>query len=135
MKAIQRVKEQLKLTESNKVAQSPDSFKKVELEDNFVFIKSEFDNIKILINDIKYVQGLKDYLKIYTQTSNPILTFMNFKDFQDKLPGSLFMRIRRSYVVNISKIDMIQRNKVIIAGERIPIGGNYKEAFFERIGV
>ncbi|HPF11161.1 MAG TPA: LytTR family DNA-binding domain-containing protein [Flavobacteriaceae bacterium] len=72
---------------------------------------------------------------MYTQTSNPILTFMNFKDFQDKLPGSLFMRIRRSYVVNISKIDMIQRNKVIIAGERIPIGGNYKEAFFERIGV
>ena len=100
-----------------------------------MFIKSEFDNIKILIHDIKYVQGLKDYLKIYTETTSPILTLMNFKDFQVKLPGSLFMRIHRSYVVNISKIDMITRNKVIIGEERIPIGENYKEAFFERIGI
>ena len=135
IKAIQRVKQQLKLIESNKVIQSPDSVKKVELTDDFVFIKSEFDNIKILINDIKYVQGLKDYLKIYTETTRPILTLMNFKDFQVKLPGSLFMRIHRSYVVNISKIDLIQRNKVIIDEERIPIGENYKESFFERIGI
>lgn len=135
IKAIQRVKQQLKLIESNKSTQSPNSVKKVELEDDFVFIKSEFDNIKILINDIKYVQGLKDYLKIFTQNSSPILTLMNFKDFQAKLPGTLFMRIHRSYIVNISKIDLIQRNKVIIDEERIPIGENYKESFFERIGL
>jgi|SRR5690606_32779064 len=135
IKAIQRVKQQLKFIELNNNKNSEDSPGKVQLEDDFVFIKSEFDNVKILINDIKYVQGLKDYLKIFTQTTSPILTLMNFKDFQAKLPGNLFMRIHRSYIVNISKIDLIQRNKVIIDGERIPIGENHKEAFFERIGI
>jgi DNA-binding LytR/AlgR family response regulator len=135
LKAIQRVKQQLKLIELNNTIHSRDIDKNLPVADDFVFIKSEYDNIKILINDIKYVQGLKDYLKIYTLTTSPILTLMNFKDFQAKLPGTLFVRIHRSYVVNISKIDLLQRNKVIIDGERIPIGENYKEAFFERIGI
>lgn len=135
IKAIQRVKQQLKFIELNNTKYSREGVEKVRLEDDFVFIKSEFDNVKILINDIKYVQGLKDYLKIFTQTTSPILTLMNFKDFQAKLPGTLFMRIHRSYIVNISKIDLIQRNKVIIDGERIPIGENHKEAFFERIRI
>ncbi|MDE3741140.1 LytR/AlgR family response regulator transcription factor [Maribacter polysaccharolyticus] len=135
IKAIQRAKQQLKFTELNKNVQTQVGNNRVHLEDDFVFIKSEYDNIRILVSDIKYIQGFKDYLKVFTQTNGQILTLTNFRDFQAKLPGTLFIRIHRSYVVNISKIELLQRNKVIIDGERIPIGENYKEAFFERIGI
>lgn len=131
--AIQRAKERLKLKESI-ASDSTNNSKKV-YEDDFIFVKSEYDNLKLLIDDITYIQGLKDYLKIHTLKSGAILTLMNFKDFQAKLPGNLFIRIHRSYIVNISKIELLQRNKVIIEGQRIPIGENYKEAFYKRLGI
>lgn len=131
--AIQRAKERLKLKESI-ASDSTHNSKKV-YEDDFIFVKSEYDNLKLLIDDITYIQGLKDYLKIHTLKSGAILTLMNFKDFQAKLPGNLFIRIHRSYIVNISKIELLQRNKVIIEGQRIPIGENYKEAFYKRLGI
>src|SRR5690554_4475010 len=131
--AIQRAKERLKLKESI-ASDSTNNSKKV-YEDDFIFVKSEYDNLKLLIDDITYIQGLKDYLKIHTLKSGAILTLMNFKDFQAKLPGNLFIRIHRSYIVNISKIELLQRNKVIIEGQRIPVGENYKEAFYKRLGI
>jgi len=132
--AIQRAKERLNQKQSNKVSNTKPETKKA-YEDDFIFIKSEYDNLKILIDDITYIQGLKDYLKIHTLNSGAILTLMNFKDFQAKLPGNLFIRIHRSYIVNISKIELLQRNKIIIEGERIPIGENFKDAFYERLGI
>ncbi len=134
LKAVHRAKFQLKLRRLNKGFHKDSETKKPYEEDDFIFVKSEYDSLKILIADIKYIQGLKDYLKIHT-TTGPILTLMNFKDFQEKLPGNDFVRIHRSYIVNIAKIDLLQRNKVVIDGERIPIGESYKDSFFERIGV
>ncbi len=103
--------------------------------EEFVFVKSEYDNIKLKLEDIKYIQGLKDYLKIHTQANKPILTLMNFKDMQSKLPLHNFLRVHRSFIVNLHKIDSIQRSKVVIDDVRIPIGDSYKESVYKRLGI
>ncbi len=104
-------------------------------ESQFIFVKSDYDNVKIKLDSIKYIQGLKDYLKIHTYTSKPILTLMSFKDIEDKLPSSYFFRVHRSFVVNVNNIDAIQRSKILIDDVRIPIGESYKTRFLKRIGL
>lgn len=104
--------------------------------DDFIFVKSEYEKIKINIDTIKYIQGLKDYIKIYSTTSHKaILTLSSFKDIMDKLPPSQFIRIHRSYVVNVGFIDALQKTNVIIDKMRIPIGETYKEDVLKRLGV
>ena len=102
---------------------------------NFLFVKSEYESVKMNIEDIKYVQGLKDYLKIHTLQPKPILTLMSFKEILTKLPSEQFMRVHKSFVVNVSKIKSIQRSKIVIDDVRIPIGDSFKESFLDRLGL
>ena len=100
----------------------------------FMFVKSEYDNIKINFDDIKYIEGLKDYIKIFSTSHKPILTLSNFKKIEEKLPGNLFIRVHRSYIVSLKYIHSVQRNRILIDQIRIPIGQNYKDDFIKRIG-
>ncbi|MEH6681724.1 MAG: LytTR family DNA-binding domain-containing protein [Sediminicola sp.] len=103
---------------------------------NFIFVKAEYENVKILKDDIKYIQGLKDYLKIHIASCNkPILTLMSFKEMSDRLPQTQFLRAHKSFTVNVGYIRAIQRNKIIIGDVRIPIGESYKSEFFMRLGL
>ncbi len=102
---------------------------------NYIFVKSEYDNVKLSLEDIKYIQGLKDYLKIHVNTNKPVLTLMSFKEIQNLLPTNNFLRVHRSFIVNVNKIDSIQRSKIVIDDVRIPIGESYKSEFFSRIGI
>ncbi|MEW7291308.1 LytR/AlgR family response regulator transcription factor [Aquimarina sp. 2304DJ70-9] len=137
VKAVNRAKEIYELKKVNKPSsqESLPDLTIVSGADEFVFIKSDYDTIKIKLEDIKYVQGLKDYLKIYIAEEKPILTLMTFKDIQSKLPEDQFLRVHRSYIVNIRSINSIQRSKIIIDGVRIPIGDSYKNDFMKRIGM
>jgi DNA-binding LytR/AlgR family response regulator len=101
---------------------------------NFIFVKSEYDNIKINFDDIKYIEGLKDYIKIFSTSHKPILTLSSFKKIEDKLPRNLFIRVHRSYIVSLKYIHSVQRNRILIDQIRIPIGLNYKDEFIKRIG-
>lgn len=101
---------------------------------NFVFVKSEYDNIKINFDDIKYIEGLKDYIKIFSTSHKPILTLSSFKKIEEKLPSNLFIRVHRSYIVSLKYIHSVQRNRIIIDQVRIPIGQNYKDEFLKKIG-
>lgn len=103
--------------------------------DQFIFVKSDYGTIKIKLEEIKYIQGLKDYLKIHVSGEKPILTLMTFKEIQTKLSDDQFLRIHRSYIVNIRSIDAIQRSKVIVDNVRLPIGDSYKTDFLKRIGM
>ncbi|SDE36084.1 two component transcriptional regulator, LytTR family [Pricia antarctica] len=104
--------------------------------DNFIFVKAEYENIKIRIDDIKYVQGLKDYLKIHVVSTNkPILTLMSFKELHDRLPSNLFERAHKSFLVNVNHIGSIQRNRIVIDDIRLPIGESYKSTFLFRLGL
>ena len=137
IKAINRVK---KLMEFNSLSSrgsenvSPSSGNSGNTN-KFLFVKSEYESVKINMEDIKYIQGLKDYLKIHTQHPKPILTLMSFKEIQTKLPMEQFMRVHKSFVVNISKIKSIQRSKIVIDDVRIPIGESFKESFLDRLGL
>ena len=104
-------------------------------EPQYIFVKSDYDNVKIKLENIKYIQGLKDYLKIHTYTRKPVLTLMSFKEMEAKLPSNYFLRVHRSFVVNINNIDAVQRSKILIDDIRIPIGEHYKEFFLKRIGL
>ncbi len=137
IKAVNRAKEFFELKKDNSknlnATHRPKELNKTL--DQFIFVKSEYENIKIDLGLIKYIEGLKDYLKIHITTGKPILTLMNFKELIMKLPGSNFIRIHRSFIVNIDHIETVQKSKVIIDTIRIPIGESYKEEFLKRIGI
>jgi len=98
-------------------------------------IKSEYKTVTISIADILFVEGLKDYVKIHTQ-EKAILTRLNVKNTLNLLPEKQFIRIHRSYVVSLSKIDGIQKGHLLIGDKKLPIGQTYKEtvqAFFNSI--
>ncbi|WP_317236523.1 LytTR family DNA-binding domain-containing protein [Allomuricauda sp. F6463D] len=102
----------------------------------YVFVKAEYESVKINLDDIEYIQGLKDYLKIHIKNTNKaILTLMSFKEILDKLPSNQFLRVHKSFVVNISCIKTVQRNRIVINDMRIPIGESYKSIFFSNLGL
>ena len=95
-----------------------------------IFVKSEYKLLQINLDDIRYIEGLKDYVKIYTEQSpHPILSLMNMKAIEQMLPASRFIRVHRSFIVQKSKIREIERNRIIFGDVYIPIGDSYKQAF------
>ncbi|WP_240409042.1 LytR/AlgR family response regulator transcription factor [Flavobacterium psychrotrophum] len=104
-------------------------------EDNFVFVKAEYGSVKIFVSEITYIQGLKDYLKINLNNGKYVLTLSNFKGLMDKLPEKMFIRVHNSYIVNLSYVDSVQRNRIVIDTLRIPVSESYKKSFFERLGL
>lgn len=136
LKAVSRAKEKYELEKVSSGRATSYKHQSNEVNSNFIFIKSEYDNIKINTEDIKYLQGLKDYIKIYIKDSNKtVLTLSSFKEIQDKLPSNQFLRVHRSFIVNISFIKSVQKTKIIIDDIRIPIGETYKKEVLKRLGL
>ena len=86
----------------------------------------------INLNDILYIEGLSDYIKIYTG-GKPILTLQSLKTMEKKLPKNHFIRVHKSFIVSLNKIESIQRNRIIIGKIRIPVGDIYKNTFYKSI--
>ncbi|ARV14786.1 LytR/AlgR family response regulator transcription factor [Polaribacter sp. SA4-12] len=99
----------------------------------FIFVKSEYENLKINLADIKYIESLKDYIKIHTHKEKPILTLSSLKNFEKKLGKLNFIRVHKSYIVSLKHIYSVQRNRIIIDDNWIPIGLNYRDDFIKRI--
>ena len=103
-------------------------------EPSSIFVKSEYKLLQIQLDDIRYIEGLKDYVKIYTEQSpRPILSLMNMKAIEQMLPESRFIRVHRSFIVQKSKIREIERNRIVFGAVYIPIGDSYKQAFLDFI--
>ncbi len=95
-----------------------------------IFVKSEYKLIQIRLDGIKYIEGLKDYVKIYTEESpKPVVSLINMKTMEEMLPSSRFIRVHRSFIVQKSKIREIERNRIVFGDVYIPIGDSYKQAF------
>jgi DNA-binding LytR/AlgR family response regulator len=99
----------------------------------FIFVKSEYENLKINLSDIKYIESLKDYIKIHTHKEKPILTLSSLKSFEEKLGKLNFIRVHKSYIVSLKHIYSVQRNRIIIDDNWIPIGLNYRDDFIKKI--
>ena len=106
-----------------------------ELEQDFMFVRAEYENVKMNFSDILFIEGLKDYVKIYTTDNKFILTLISLIKLENLLFSKGFSRIHRSYIINIKHVKSIQKNKVLISDKRIPISESYKNAFFERINL
>jgi len=97
---------------------------------NFVFIRADYKMMKVVFGDILFVEGLKDYLKIITPAKT-IVTHMSFKTLEQMLPSNEFIRVHKSFLVPVSKIDSIGKNSLDIGEHQIPIGDFYKKSFFD----
>ena len=95
-----------------------------------IFVKADYKLVQIDFNNILYIEGLKDYVKFCLQDNEkPILSLMSMKSLEENLPDSKFMRVHRSFIVNLDKIKTIERNRIVFGKEYIPISENYKEKF------
>lgn len=100
----------------------------VDAESDHFFVKTDLKMQRIDFDEVLYVEGLKDYISIYTY-SGRVVTLQAMKRMDEFLPTKRFMRVHRSYIVAIDKIQQIEKNRIVIEGQEIPIGETYKEAF------
>ncbi|MCX6230812.1 MAG: response regulator transcription factor [Bacteroidetes bacterium] len=99
---------------------------------DFIFVKTEYRLEKIMLNEIVYIEGMRDYRRIHT-TNKKVMTLQNFNEFEKIIPANIVCRVHKSYMVAINKIVSIERNRIKIADELIPISETYKEVFFQII--
>ncbi|WP_372755548.1 LytR/AlgR family response regulator transcription factor [Labilibaculum sp.] len=101
----------------------------LQANSNHLFIKSEYKIIRIEIGDILYIEGMREYVRIHLANAKPLMTLLSMKKIEEKLPSASFMRVHRSYIVNLQKISTIERNRIIFNDVYIPISDQYKEKF------
>lgn len=102
---------------------------KSEEQEHF-FVKSEGKVLKILTSDIEYIESLSEYVRIHLKEQKPVLTLMSLKSLERSLPERSFMRVHRSYIVNLQQISTIERNRILFSENRsVPVADQYKTAF------
>jgi DNA-binding LytR/AlgR family response regulator len=100
-----------------------------------IFVNADYSLVKIKTEEITYIEGLKDYIKIHLNTSTkPIVTRMTMKSIEEKLPSSEFFRVHKSFIISLDKIESIRNLKIKIGNAQIPISESYTEEFFKLIG-
>ncbi|MDB5022900.1 MAG: DNA-binding response regulator [Mucilaginibacter sp.] len=99
---------------------------------DFIFVKTENRLEKIMLNEIVYIEGMRDYRRIHT-VNKKIMTLQNFSEFEKLIPSSLVCRVHKSYMVALNKIESIERSRIKIADQLIPISDTYKDIFFKLI--
>ncbi|MCQ2227365.1 MAG: LytTR family DNA-binding domain-containing protein [Bacteroidales bacterium] len=139
LKAATKAKRMLELEEQASVSLSGSTSAQQPTEpvegQDFFFVKSEYKLVRINKSEVIYIEGLKDYIKIHLdQAPKPILTLMSLKDMMQKLNGSPFVRVHRSFIVNTSFIRGVERGQIAMSqGSCVPIGDQYKQQFNEVI--
>lgn len=103
-----------------------------EAEKNHIFVKTEYKLVRINTAEIIYIEGMQNYVIIYT-TKEKIISLQTMKKTEEQLPSSQFVRIHKSYIVAINKINSIERNRIQIADQNIALGETYREAFYNAI--
>ena len=129
-RAANRLKERLETSAPTVAPSTPVTDAPQASDDDTIFIKTDYKVVKISISDIRYVEGMSEYLKIHLESQpKPIVTLLSMKKMEEYLPPT-FMRIHRSYIINLKKIQEVNKNRVIMdADTYLPIGDNYREAF------
>ena len=122
---FQRAANRLKERYSSLLPQSPASS-----NEDILFLKSDYRIVKDSIPEIRYIEGMSEYLKVWIEGQpKPVITLLSMKKMEERLPG-YFMRIHRSYIVNLNKIQEVNKNRIIMdANSYLPIGDLYKETF------
>ncbi len=102
----------------------------------FITVKSEYRLVRIPVAEIDYIEGLKDYVKLVLgDGSRPVLTLMSMKNLEEMLPEASFMRVHRSFIVNMDKVRVIERNCVVMGRQLIPVSESARKRFFSALGM
>ncbi len=127
LKAANKVKNLIELT-ANKQKET------TEATSEHLFVKSEYKLVRIELDEIKYIESQHEYIKIHSINGKPLMTQLSLKAFEEQLPPDRFMRVHRSYIVNLKRISVIERNRIVFDGNVfIPISEQYKEKFQQYI--
>jgi len=129
LRAVNKAREYQDLRDK---AMAKDNQKEAVVLPNFLFVRADYKLVKIDLAQILYIEGLKDYVKIY-MGEKPILTQMSMKALEEKLPANDFVRVHRSFIVAFNKIDFIQKQMLTIGKKEIPISEHYRDQLFKMI--
>lgn len=122
LQAAQKAQEWFKLVEQGQQGAAE--------EVQSIFVKSEYKQVQVMLDNILYIEGLKDYIKIYEEGhEKPLLSLMSMKSMEEMLPSQRFMRVHRSYIVQKSKIRVVEHNRIVFGKTYIPVGDSYKDEF------
>jgi len=132
-KAAQKAQGIIKPVAGQPVEQTPHvQQQQQDFMSDFIFVKSEHKIQKVYLHDILFIEGLKDYISIFTDNER-IITLQNMKKMEDTLPEKHFVRVHKSYIVALNKIDSIERSRIRIGDKMIPVGDTYRDDFFKII--
>ncbi|MBN2275588.1 MAG: response regulator transcription factor [Bacteroidales bacterium] len=98
-----------------------------------IFVRADYQTVRVNLDDIQYIEGLKDYVRIHLVNRKSLMTLQTMKNMVELLPRQRFIRIHKSYIINLNRIDAVERNRVLFGDKRIPVGEGYKEEFLKRI--
>lgn len=98
-----------------------------------IFVNAGYSLVNITVDDITYIEGLKDYVKINLKTGKPVITRISMHSIYEKLASDKFMRVHRSYIVSLRHIEAVQKQRLVVGGQEIPVGELYREPLQEYI--
>ncbi|MFN8256611.1 MAG: LytTR family DNA-binding domain-containing protein [Bacteroidales bacterium] len=124
VKAINRAYELISLKK--------EAMNQVQVQPDFLMIRADYNTVRIDVNELLYVEGLKDYIKVFCKNKK-LITKSTLKNIEEKLPVDKFCRIHKSFIIALDKIERIENNRVIIGENYLPIGDQYKPVFYEKI--
>lgn len=103
-------------------------------DDDSLFVKSEYRIVRIRYEDITYIEGMREYVRIHLKSGRPVMSLMSMKSLEEKLPADRFMRVHRSFIVNLKQVTTIERGRIIFDKDvYIPVSDQYKDKFQEFI--
>jgi len=102
--------------------------------DEYLFVKSEYKLVKIALAEITFIEGMREYVRIHTTSGKRVMSLMSMKLLEEKLPGNRFMRVHKSFIVNLNHVTIVERGRIVFEKDvYIPVGDQYKEKFQEYI--
>jgi two-component system LytT family response regulator len=123
LKAANKVKNLVELTTNSQ----PES---IRANADYLFVKSDYKLIRINLHDIRYIESMHEYIKIHLVNDKPIMTMLSMKAIEENLPSDRFMRVHRSFIVNLSKVSVVERSRIVFDGNiYIPVSDQYKSKF------
>jgi two-component system, LytTR family, response regulator len=125
LKAVTKAQDRL-----SRSGKATDSVVSTQFEQDFMFVKADYKTIRVDFKDILWIEGLKDYIIIQTKEQK-IITLLSMSKMMEKLPDSKFLRVHRSFIVSLQKIDSIEKSRIKIGAKDVPIGEVYKEQFLK----
>ena len=121
LKAAQKAQERITVSAPSK--------ENLESNDDFLFIKSDYKILRINLKDIIYIESQREYVQIFIENQKPVMTLLSMKKLITHLPDKDFMRVHRSFIVNLNKITVVERSRIVFGDTYIPVSEQYKEEF------